>query len=59
MQPMALLMSNLNVYDYVPWAPYKLIPNNMLTCEHNGINETKIRVNGQDDHDQVVLIKNH
>lgn len=56
---MALFMSHLNFYDYVPWALYKLIHNNMLTCEHNGINETKIIVNDQDDHDQVVLIKNY
>lgn len=50
-------MPNLNIYNYVPWAFYKLIPNNMFTCEYNGINETNIRINDQDD--QIVLIKNH
>lgn len=59
MQPIALFMSNLNIYDYMPWALHKLIHNNMLTYEHNRINETKIRINDQDDDDQVFLIKNH
>lgn len=59
MQPIALFISDLNIYDYVPWALYKLIHNNMLTSDHNRINETKIRVNGQDGDDWVVLIKNH
>lgn len=59
MQPIALFTSNLNIYDYMPWALYKLIHNNVLTYEHNRINETKIRINDQDDDDQVVLIKSH
>lgn len=59
MQPIALFTSNLNIYDYTPWALYKLIHNNVLTYEHNRINETKIRINDQDDDDQVVFIKSH
>lgn len=59
MQTTTLFMSNLNIYDYVPWAVYKWIHNIMLICEHNGINEREIRVNDQDDHDQVAFIKNH
>lgn len=52
-------MYSLNIYAYVPWAVYKQVHNNILTCEHNGINETEIRVNDQDDRDQVALIKNY
>lgn len=31
----------------------------MLTGEQNGLKETRIKVNDQNDHDQVVLTKNH